>query len=163
MLRLDADFLQQAGGLLIPGSGVVALEDGGADLVSGQTENPREQVEAPLGLLLLEVVAQGPVAHHLKEGEMARVADALDIHRADTALHVAQALLSGGMFLAQQVGHQRLHAGHVEHDAGAPVADQRHRADIDMAPFLVETDPGVPQFLGSNTFHTQTPSGSRPE
>ena len=32
MLRQDADFLQQAGGLFISGSGVVAFKDGGTDL-----------------------------------------------------------------------------------------------------------------------------------
>ena len=49
---------------------------------------------------------------------MSRVADALNIHGADAALDVAQALFPGGMILAQQIGHERLHAGHVEHHAG---------------------------------------------
>ena len=150
MLRQDADFLQQVSGFVIPRGGVVAFENGGADFFSVQAEDFRQQVVTPLRLLFLEVVAQGPVAHHLEEGEVGRIADALDIHRADAALHVAQALLSGGMVLAQQVGHERLHAGHVEHDAGAPVADQRNGTDIDMSPFLIEADPGVSQFLGSD-------------
>ena len=44
VLRPDADFLQQAGGLLIPGSGVVALEDGGADLLAVEAEDLRQQI-----------------------------------------------------------------------------------------------------------------------
>ena len=148
MLRQDADLFQQAGGLVVPGSSVVALEHGGADLPAVQAENLGQEVIAPAGLFLFEIIAQGPVAHHLEEGEVGRVADAFDIHRADAALHVAQALLSGRMILAQQVGHQRLHAGHVEHDAGASVTDQRYSSDIDVSPFLVEADPGISQFLG---------------
>ncbi len=81
---------------------------------------------------------------------MGRIPDALDIDRADAALHVAQTLLSGRMLLAEQIGHQRLHAGHVEHNAGAPVADQRNGTDIDMLPFFIEADPGISQFLGGN-------------
>ena len=81
---------------------------------------------------------------------MGRVADAFDIHRTDAALDITEPFLSGGMLLSEQIGHQRLHAGHVEHDPGAPVPDQGYRTDIDMSPFLIEADPGVSQFLGSD-------------
>ena len=153
MLRQDADLLQQVCGFIIPGSGVIAFKHGGADFLAVQAENLGQQVIAPLGLFLLEIIAQGPVAHHLKEGEVSGVADAFNIHRTDAALHVAQALLSGRMLLAQQIGHQGLHAGYVEHDAGGPVTDQRDGSDIDMSPFLIETDPGISQFLGRDSFH----------
>ena len=150
VLRQDADTPEQVRGFIVPGGGFVAFEDSGTDLPAVQAENLGQQVIAPLGFFLLEIVSQGPVAHHLKEGEMGRVADAFNIHRADAALDVAQPFLSGRMLLAEQIGHQRLHAGHIEHDAGAAVADQRNSADIDMSPFLVKADPGVSQFLGSD-------------
>ena len=89
MLRQDADLLQQVRGFIIPGSGVIAFEHGGADFLAVQAEDLGQQVVAPLGFLLLEIIAQGPVAHHLKEGEMGGVADAFNIHGTDAALHVA--------------------------------------------------------------------------
>ena len=150
MLRQDTDFLQQAGGFLVAGRGVVSLKNGGADFPAVQAENLGQQIIAPAGLFLLEIIAQGPVAHHFEEGEMGRIPDAFDIDRADAALHVAQTLLSRRMLLAEQIGHQRLHAGYVEHYAGAPVADQRNGTDIDMLPFFIEADPGISQFLGGN-------------
>ena len=150
MIRQDADFLQQVCGFIISRRSVVAFKDGRADFLSVQAENLGQQVVAPPGLFLFKIVAQRPVAHHFEESEVGRVADAFDIHRADAALHVAQPFLSGGMFLAEQIGHQRLHTGHVEHDAGGAVADQRDGADIDMSPFFIEADPGVSEFLGGD-------------
>ena len=153
VLRQDADFLQQVRGFIIPGSGVIAFKNGGADFLAVQAKDLGQQVVTPLGFFLLEIIAQGPVAHHLKEGEMGGVADTFNIHGTDAALYIAQALLSGRMLLAQQIRHQGLHAGHVEHDAGGSVADERDGSDIDMSPFFIKTDPGISQFLGRDSFH----------
>ncbi len=66
---------------------VVVLIDGYIELVLGQLQNFCKEFPSPRGRLALEIIAEGEVAQHFKEGAVTRRdADALDIRRADTFL-----------------------------------------------------------------------------
>ena len=56
---------------------LVALEDRDPEPLGGEAELHGQELPGPLDGLLLEVVAEGEVAEHLEEGEVARVADLL--------------------------------------------------------------------------------------
>ena len=87
-----------------------------------------EEFPAPGDRLGFEVVAQGPVAQHLEEGQVGRVADQVDVVGAQTALPADQAP-ARRMWLAQQIRHQRLHAGGDEQRGRVVFGHQRRRGD----------------------------------
>ena len=156
MLFPDAERLQKARRLLVARGGVVALEHGGTQHVPVQPVHLGEDLVRPGSLFLFEIIAERPVAHHLEEGEMRRVAHRFDVHRPDASLHVAQALAEG-VRLSEQVGHEGLHARHVEHDARRPVADQGYRAHVDVSLALIKFQPALAELFGSD-FHCRITS-----
>ena len=83
---------------------------------------------------------------------MGSVADGIDIDGAHAALHVAQPLARGVCF-AQKIGHEGLHARHVEHDARRTVADEGDGADIGVPLALVKGEPLLPKLFGCD-LHT---------
>src|SRR3712207_2613180 len=79
--------------------------------------------------LLLEVVPEGEVAHHLEEREVARVADLFNVLRAEALLGAHRA--GGGRpLLAREEGDELLHAGGGEQHRRVVVGDQG-RARVD--------------------------------
>jgi hypothetical protein len=90
---------------------LVAAEDGDPDPLRVHAEALGRELEPHRDRLLLEVVAEAPVAEHLEEGEVAGgVADLLDVGRAEALLHVCEARRRR-LFSAEEVGLERLHAG----------------------------------------------------
>jgi len=66
---------------------VVLLVDGDLELLRRQPQQPREELPVPGDRLALEVVAEGEVAEHLEEGEVAkRLADLFDVGGAEAGL-----------------------------------------------------------------------------
>ena len=147
MFGLDAEGFQIVRRFVVAGHAVPAFKDGGTDLILIQPESFGEQFKGPCRLFLFEIIAERPIAHHLEKGEMGRIADRVDIDRADAPLHVAEAG-ARGVFSAQKVGHEGLHTRDVEHNARRTVSDERHRADVDVSLALVKLDPFVPEFFG---------------
>ena len=72
----------------------VALEDGDRDhpRVEGEPLGRGEELPGVGDGLFLEVVAEGPVAEHLEAGEVALVADLVDVAGADALLVVGEPL-----------------------------------------------------------------------
>ena len=75
----------------------------------------RQQFKAPLATFFLEIIAKAPASHHFKESAMALVTNGINVIGTNTALYVAKSR-SKGMLLPKQIRHERLHAGHVEHN-----------------------------------------------
>ncbi len=69
-----------------------------------------EKFPAHLNGALFEVVPQGPIAEHLKEGKMGGIPHRLDVAGANTLLVVDQPRPLG-MLLPEKVGNQRMHTG----------------------------------------------------
>ena len=69
-----------------------------------------EELEGPGNGFLLEVVVERPVAEHLEEREVRRVANFVDVARSDAILHVGEARAGRVLHRAHQVRHERMHA-----------------------------------------------------
>ena len=67
------------GGNVVAGDAFFALKDGDGNPVLGNLQHLGEELMAEGDGLLLEVVVQGPVAHHLEEGQVAGVANLVDV------------------------------------------------------------------------------------
>ena len=106
--------------LLISGGILVTGKYGGSQMVSIKSEHLGQQFKAPLTTFLFEIIAKTPASHHFEEGYMALVAYRIDIIGTYTALYVTESGTQG-VFLSQQIGHQRLHTSYVEHNTGGTV------------------------------------------
>ena len=128
-------------GLLIEGAVLIAGEDGEAQHVEGQVQIllAREEFEAELDGLFLEVVPQRPVPQHFEEGEVDGVAHLVDIPGADALLVVGEPL-ARGVLRSLQVGHQGMHPGGGEKTGGVIFGDQRSAADLGMTLALEKFD-----------------------
>ena len=86
---------------------LVAFEDRHPDVLLAEAEDLAGELPGEGDRLVLEVVAEGEVAEHLEEGEVAGgVADVVDVDRPEDLLTVRQALRRRGL-LAEEVGLQR--------------------------------------------------------
>ena len=85
-------------GGLVPGHVLVSGENGNGDFVLGDLKDLGQELVAHPDGFVLEIVVEGPVAHHLEEGEVAGISDFVYISRADALLAVHQTV-SGGMLL----------------------------------------------------------------
>ena len=104
----------------------------------------------------LEVVAEAEVAEHLEEGQVAGVpADLLEV---GVLAAGADALLDGGgpgvrgRLLAEEVGLERHHAGHGEHEVGI-VGDEAGRGHDGVAALGEEPLEGSSQLVGGHGGH----------
>mmetsp|Transcript_8482 Transcript_8482/g.19812 ORF Transcript_8482/g.19812 Transcript_8482/m.19812 type:complete len:233 (+) Transcript_8482:2545-3243(+) len=121
----------------------VALEVGDVEALGIDAVRPREELPRPGDGVLLEVVAEGPVAEHLEEGVVVHVlANVVKVvvlaARADALLRVGRALelrhLGGRVGLAEEDGLELVHArvdeeeGRVveRHDGGGRPEGVRH-------------------------------------
>ena len=102
---------------------------------------------------MLEVVAEGEVAQHLKVGAVAGgLAHALDVRGAD-------ALLAGGDpgvgrgGLTQEVLFQRGHAGVDQQEAVVPLGDQVGAGQPGVALSFKEGEEAFPELIEAGPFH----------
>ena len=83
---------------------VVVLVYGNVKLLHRQLHNVRAELPRPRDYLVFEIIAEGEVAQHLKEGAVARrFAHALDVGRADALLTGGNALRGRRLF-TREVG-----------------------------------------------------------
>ena len=118
-LRLPA-----SDGFVVARDALFALEDGHVEVLGLQPQLGGEELKAPGNGLLLEVIAQRPVAEHLEEGQVRAVAHRVDVAGAHALLHVGQAA-AGRMGLTEQIGHQRVHARRREQHGRVVLGDDR--------------------------------------
>ena len=129
----EAVRLPQLHGLFVGGHLVVAAEDAHPHLARGRCRAVRE-LERPRDRLRLEVVAEREVAEHLEEREVPRrLADVLDVGRAEAALAGRDAR-RGRRLDAEVVRLVLLHAGGREEDAGVAGRDQAGRLAGEVTP-----------------------------
>ena len=146
----DADLLvPDAEGLIIGGGSLVAGEDGGVETAGVQAHPLRagQKLPGPVNGVLLEVVAEGEVAQHLKVGAVAgSLTDVLDIAGAD-------ALLAGGHPVAGRLlltGKEGLHGGHTgvdEQQAGIVLRDQGKAGQAQVSLCLKEGQEHLAQLI----------------
>ena len=132
---------------------VVVLVDGDPQLVNGQLQDLGDILPGPGGGFVLEVVAEGKVAQHLKVGAVAGgLAHALDVRGAD-------ALLAGGDpgvgrgGLTQEVLFQRGHAGVDQQEAVVPLGDQVGAGQPGVALSFKEGEEAFPELIEAGPFH----------
>ena len=154
VLVLHALRTPQVRRLLVAGAVGVALKHGEGQLVGVQAQPvlAGQEFPAPRDHLLLEVVAQGPVAQHLEEGQMAGIAHLVDVAGADALLHVRQPR-AHGMLLAHQIGHQRMHAGGGEQHGRVVLGNDRGGGDAGVALLLEEAEEQAAQLVGGLDVH----------
>ena len=78
---------------------------------------------------------------------MAHVAHVVDVAGADALLHVGEAV-ARGVLLAQQVGHQGVHAGGGEQHGGVVLRNDGGGGNHGVALFLEEFEPQGAQIVG---------------
>ena len=110
----DADHVAPDGeGLVICGGRLVAREDGRIEAIRLKADplGAGQEFPCPGNGLLLEVIAEGEVAQHLKIGAVAGgLADVLDVAGADALLAGADPM-TGRLHLTLEIGLHGRHAG----------------------------------------------------
>ncbi len=120
------DLVPDAEGLVVGGGGLIALEDRGIETLRVQPHplGGGQELPGPGNGLLLEVVAKGEVAQHLKVGAVAGgVADVFNVAGADTLL-TGRHPVAGRLLLSGEVGFHRGHAGIDEEQGGVVLGDE---------------------------------------
>ena len=138
----------------VPGRVRVAFEAGEGEFILGDAQPllVGQELPAPGDGFLLEVVAQRPVAQHLKEGAVGGVADLVDVAGADALLHVREPG-AGGVLLAHQVGYQRMHARGGEEHRGIILGDQGRTGDHRVALGTEEVQIQLPKLPAGQIAH----------
>jgi len=140
--------------LLIAGAIRIAREHGKREALLGQAKvfGAGQKLPAPRDHLFFEVVAQRPVAQHLKKREMAEIAHIVDIASAHALLNIGKPG-AGRVFRAHQVGHQRVHARGGKQHRGVVFRNQRRAGNHGVALILKKLEKHRAQFGGSRGFH----------
>ena len=128
---------------------VILQIDGGIQPVGLQTHPLRagQELPAPRDGLVLEIVAEGEVAQHLKIGAVAGgLAHVLDIAGADALLAGADAA-AGRLLLPLEPGLHRGHARVDEQDGFVVLGYQRKAGQAQMAFCLEELQEQLPQLI----------------
>ena len=120
----DAKALPDTGGLLVTRCVLIPGEDGHGQPFRIDAEMLREELVAVLDSLLLEVGAQRPVAQHLEEREMMRVAHAVDVAGTDALLVVDQPVACR-MLGSQDVRYEGVHSRRGEKHGRIVLGNQR--------------------------------------
>ena len=154
VLLLHAVLHPVVGGFVVARDIAFALKHGERKLVLVETEVLRagQELPAPSDHFLFEIVAQRPVAQHLEERQVGRVAHLVDIARADALLHVGQAR-AGRMLAAQQIRNERVHARGGEQNGRVVFRNDGSARNHGMALALKEIEPHAAQFAGSHLLH----------
>ena len=98
-----------------------------------------QEFETEMDRLLLEVVAERPVAEHFEEGEVDGVADLVDVAGADALLKVGEPF-PGGMFRPLEIGDEGVHSGGGEEAGRIVFRNHRSALNLLMALRLEELD-----------------------
>ena len=136
---------------------VVAGERGDGQEFRRDVKDLLQELVAPGDGILLEVIAQRPVAQHLEEREVARVADLVYVAGPHAFLEIRESR-AGGVFLSEQVGYERVHTRSGEKDCGVVLGNEGCGTYLCMSPRLEEIDIGFSEFL---CFHMRTSDGLR--
>ena len=156
VLRLDALRHPVAGGLVVTRDVVLALEHGERQLVlvKAQVLRAGQELPGPGDHVLLEIIAQRPVAQHFKEGQVGGIADLVDVAGADALLHVGEAG-AGRVLAAQQVRNQRVHARGGKEHGRVVLRNDGSAGDDRVTLALKEVQPHRAQLAGSHLLHCQ--------
>ena len=154
VLLLHTVFHPVIRGFLVARDIAFALKNGEREfiLVKAEVLRAGQELPAPGDHFLLEIVAQRPVAQHLEERQVGRVADLVDIARADALLHVGQAR-AGRVLAAQQIRDERVHARGGEQNGRVVFRNDGSARNHGMALALEEIEPHAAQFAGSHLLH----------
>ena len=130
-----AQLFPDSGRLVIRGHVLVALEHRHVQALQGKSEifGRGQEFERPAYGLFLEIIAERPAAEHLEKSQVRCVANRVNVARANAFLNVAKPA-AGRMRFAQQVGHQRMHAGCGEKH-GRVILGNQGGAGNDLVPF----------------------------
>ncbi len=144
----------EVGGLV---GGGVALEVGGVEAIGGELADLGQELPGPVDGVLLEVVAEGPVAQHLEEGVVVAVAayvlevvvltpgaDAL--LAVDGPLEPMEGGARGGGPLKE--GFELIHARIGEEQGRVIMGDDRRRGDMRVLTVPKEVDEGGADLVG---------------
>ena len=132
-----------------------------------EAPDPGEQLPGPGDRLLLEVIAEGPVAEHLEEGVVIGVvADVVEVvvlsAGADALLRVDDAAVLGRLG-AEEVGLELVHAGVGEEQRRVVVRDDRRAGHERVAVLLAKEVDEVLADLGGGSGHDAAFLRCRPE
>ena len=116
---------------------LVADESGHIELVRIDADLFCEELKHPFDLIFLEIIAERPIAEHLKKSGVAIVADFININGAERLLRIRNTCTERMRF-AEQVRHHWLHAGTGEESCWVVLRHERRRRNNGMAPLLKE-------------------------
>ena len=109
MGRIDPELYPSCSSLLIAGHLCITLKDSDRKAVHRYPEDLREELKAIAYHLFLEVITERPVAKHLEECEMMRIAYAIDITGTD-ALLVIRKPCACRMLCSEDIWNKRMHS-----------------------------------------------------
>ena len=133
---------------------VVVLEHGEVELFSRKAQNLGRELVGPSAHLVLEVLAEAEVAHHLEEAQVAGIANVVDVVGAHALLGSGGAdVLAVELLLMKEVGLELNHtrAGKQKRRI---VGDKRRRGHALTALFLEERQILLANFGSSHIVHT---------
>ena len=111
-----------------------------------------QELVAPRDHFLFEIIAERPVAQHFEESQVRRVAHFVDIARAHALLHVGKAFALR-VLLAEQIGHERVHARRREQHGRVVFGDKGRGTYYRVAFALVKIEPHPAQLRRVDLFH----------
>ena len=149
VLRNTDLLVPDAEGLIVGGGGLIAGEHGRIQAVGVQTHplGAGQEFPRPVDRLVLEVIAEGEVAQHLKIGAVAGgVADVLDIAGTD-ALLAGGDPVAGRLLLAGEEGLHGRHTGVDQQQRRVILRDQGKAGQTQMVFGLKEVQEHFPQLI----------------
>ena len=133
---------------------LIVLIDGGPKPLGRNLQCIGEEFPRPRNRLLLEIVAKGEVAQHLKEGAVAgSVSDALKVGGADALLAGGDAAARRNLLAGEELLHGR-HAGVDEQERRVIVRNQRERGKPQMPLGFKKGEILLTQVVQTCPFHT---------
>ncbi len=134
----------QVDGFLVARGVGITFKNGDVDALWIELEagRARQELEGPGDGFGLEIIPEGPVAQHLEKGEVAVVADLFDIVGTEAFLTAGEAR-THRVRLAEEIGHERMHAGGREEDRGIVFRQQRRGRQDRVALGTEEIEEGL--------------------
>ena len=155
VIVLYAALAPQVSRFLITRAILIALKHGEGQLVrvDAQPFGAGQKFPAPGDHLILEIIAQAPVAQHFKESQVAHIAHFVNVAGTDALLHVGQARALR-MLLTQQIGNQGMHARGGEEHGGIVFGNDGGGRNDAVALLLEEPQEQRAQLIGRKLFHS---------
>ena len=137
---------------------VIPLVNRGVQALRVQTHARCQKLPRPRNRLLLEIIPEGEIAQHLKEGAVARrLADILEVAGAD-ALLAGRDPAARRNLLPRKVGLERRHAGIDDQQAVVVVRHQRETVHAQTSLLLKERQEHLAQFIDTIVLHYNRPN-----